>query len=169
MPFNNFESRHFTTDEENQINETLSGLENALANKLANLSPQERIQFGSVKEHNKLIVNKVKEFSDTQPGLRSPDVDWEEFNHDFQSRAFLESLLNRLANLQTGLNNAKILHDFDNYKASLLDYDYSKYKNSTSQAGYEDKVSGLAQFFARSRSNETNESTDDLETPPAME
>ncbi len=148
MPFNNFESRHFTAEEENQINEVLSGVENLLVGKMANLSPEERKQFGSIAEQNKLIVNKVKEYSEAEPALRSPDVDWEEFNKDFHSRAFLESVLRRLMSMHTGLNNAKILHDWDNYRASLLDYDFAKYKNSTSVAGYETKVTELKQFFA---------------------
>ena len=46
-----------------------------------------------------------------------------------------------------GLNNAKILHDLDNYQASLTDYDYAKYKASTQAVGYQTKVNELTQFF----------------------
>ena len=48
-----------------------------------------------------------------------------------------------------GLNNNKILHDFDNYQAALTDYDFSKYKFNTKVAGYETKVNELSQFFNR--------------------
>ncbi|GAB5400945.1 MAG: hypothetical protein Aureis2KO_25300 [Aureisphaera sp.] len=164
MPFNNFENRHFMPEEENKINEILTEMEEALANKLANLSPEERQQFGSINEQNKLIVNKVKEYSDTEPELSSPDVDWEEFRRDFRSRTFLETLMRRLANLQMGLNNAKILHDWDNYRASLVEYDYVKYKNATATPGYENKLNDLGQFFA-SRGNRGTTETEE-ETPP---
>ena len=48
---------------------------------------------------------------------------------------------------KTAVNNAKILHDWDNYQASLTDYDYAKYKASTQAVGYQTKVNELAQFF----------------------
>lgn len=147
MPFNNFESRHFTTDEVQAVNETLLHLEETLKEKLANLSPAERQQLGSINEKNKLVVNKVKDFYDSQPHLSSPDVDWDEFNNDFKSREFLQAVMNRLEALSIGLNNAKILHDWDNYQASLTDYDYTKYKNSTATPGYEAKERELSQFF----------------------
>jgi hypothetical protein len=52
-----------------------------------------------------------------------------------------------LQSLLDGLGNAKILHDFDNYQASLTDYDYAKYKASSSAVGFQTKVSEIAQFF----------------------
>ena len=60
MPFSNFENRHFTATEKTSINTALTNLETLLANKLANLSPEERQRYGSVNEQNKLIINKVK-------------------------------------------------------------------------------------------------------------
>jgi hypothetical protein len=52
-----------------------------------------------------------------------------------------------LQSLIDGLGNAKILHDYDNYQASLTDYEYSKYKASTDATGFQTKVAELAQFF----------------------
>jgi hypothetical protein len=42
-------------------------LENAINNKVANLTPEEGQRYGSVNEQNKLVINKVKEFNDTKP------------------------------------------------------------------------------------------------------
>lgn len=147
MPLNNFENKHFTSDEETTILNLLTALEAAMSSKLRNLTPGERLQYGSVKEHNKLFVNKVKEYNDIQPQLSSSDVDWEEFNHDYNSRSFLEVVIQRLKTLQTGANNAKILHDWDNYKAALTDYGYTRYKKSTVATGYETKAGELSKFF----------------------
>jgi len=147
MSFTNFDSRHFDGTEKLAVNTALASLELAVSLKLANLSAAERQQYGSVNEQNKLIINKVKGFHDTQPVLSSPDVDWVEFNNDFDTREFLQTTVLRLQSLIDGLGNAKILHDFDNYQASLTDYDFSKYKASTNAVGFQTKVAEIGQFF----------------------
>jgi hypothetical protein len=147
MSFTNFDSRHFNDTEKLAVNTALTSLELAVSEKVANLSATERQQYGSVNEQNKLIINKVKSFNDTQPVLSSPDVDWAEFNDDYDTREFLQTAILRLQSLIDGLGNAKILHDYDNYQASLTDYDFAKYKASTSAAGFQTKVTEIAQFF----------------------
>ena len=149
MPFTNFDARHFSGAEKTSINDAVNSLETAVAGKLANLTPEERQQYGSVNEQNKLIINKVKDFHDTQPALSSPDVDWTEFDDDYDTRTYLQNLTQRLISLVDGLNNAKVLHDWDNYQASLSDYGYAQYKFGTSATGYETKVNELKQFFNR--------------------
>lgn len=148
MSFTNFDSRHFSVTEKAAVNTVVASLELAVSSKLANLSAAERQQFGSVNEQNKLIINKVKGFHDTQPTLSSPDIDWAEFDNDYDTREFLQSTILRLQSLIDGLGNAKILHDFDNYQASLTDYDFSKYKASTNAIGFQTKVAEIAQFFS---------------------
>ena len=158
MPFTNFDSRHFSDTEKSAVTNALASLELAFSTKLANLTASERQQYGSVNEQNKLIINKVKSFHETQPALSSPDVDWAEFNSDFDTREFLQNNMQRLQSLLDGLGNAKILHDYDNYQASLTDYDYAKYKASTSAVGFQTKVSEIAQFFtggARTANSDT--------------
>ncbi len=149
MPFTNFDSRHFTQAEKDNINDLMLQLEAALAPKAANLTPEERQQYGSVNEKNKLFVNKTGDYNNSQPALSSPDVDWAEFNSDFDSRTYLESIQNRLDSVREGVSNAKILHDHDNYQAALTDYDYTKYKMGTSTPGFETKYNELKQFFER--------------------
>jgi hypothetical protein len=156
MSFNNLANRHFSAAEKIAANTALASLELALADKLANLSATQRQQFGSVNEQNKLIINKVKSFNDTQPNLSSPDIDWVEFNNDFDSREYLQSLVLRLQSLIEGLGNAKILHDYDNYQAALTEYDFTKYKASTNAAGYQTKVAEMAQFFSGRPSSSTD-------------
>ena len=148
MSFTNFDSRHFDDAEKVAVNTALASLELAVSEKLANLSAAERQQYGSVNEQNKLIINKVKGFNDAQSSLSSPDVDWREFNNDFDTREFLQTAILRLQSLIDGLGNAKILHDYDNYQASLTDYDFAKYKASTNAVGFQTKVAEIAQFFS---------------------
>lgn len=148
MPFTNFDSRHFSVTEKAAVNDAIASLELATSTKLANLTPSERQQYGSVNEQNKLIINKVKSYKDTQPALSSPDVDWVEFDNDYDTREFLQSVIQRIQSLMVGLVNAKILHDYDNYGASLTDYDYTKYKAKTNAVGYQTKATDLGQFFS---------------------
>ena len=165
MPFTNFDSRHFSAAEKTAVNTAVTSLETALTPKLANLSPEERLQYGSVNEQNKLIINKVKDFRDSQPALSSPDVDWVEFMNDHDTRAFLQTTMQRLQSLIDGLSNAKILHDWDNYQAALTDYDFAKYKVTTNATGYQTKVTELGQFFSCRPAGSTNKSAT-TETPP---
>ena len=156
MPFTNYEARHFTPSESKTIDQLLKDLEAALQAKLANLTPEERQRMGSVNEQNKLIINKVKDYRDAQPELSSPDVDWPEYDRDYYSRSEIGSVMQRLMSLHTGLNNAKILHDWDNYQAALTDYQYSQYKNGTSATGFETKVRDISQFFSNSRTGSSS-------------
>lgn len=147
MPFENLNNIHYAAAEKTAVGTSLTALETALKVKFKNLSAEERQKYGSVNEQNKLIINKVKDYRASQPSLSSPDVDWVEFQSDFDSRDFLQSTIVRLQTLIDGLTNNKILHDYDNYQAALTDYDFSKYKASTKAAGYEGKVTAISQFF----------------------
>lgn len=160
MPFTNFESRHFTAAEKTTINAAMAALETALAPKTANLDAEERQQYGSVNEKNKLIINKVKDYHNVQPELSSDDVDWAEFINDYDSRSFLQTMIQRLRGLEEGLDSAKLLHDWDNYQAALTDYDYAKFKASRSAtSGYKTKVEEIAQFFTGGSAPDKKEAT----------
>ena len=159
MPFENLNNVHYTAAEKTAVGTAVTALETALTAKLRNLSPDERKRYGSINEQNKLIVNKALDYRNNQPALSSPDVDWTEFQNDYDSRTFIQATMARLQSLIDGLDNNRILHDFDNYQAALTDYGFSQYKAGTKVAGFEAKVKDISQFFAR-----TNTTT---ETPAA--
>jgi len=150
MPLDNLNSNHPTEQEKDTLNDLVSQIEQLLEDKLINLTPVERRRYGSVDEQNKLIINKVRYFAQTDASLRSPDVKWEEFERDYVSRQFWEGYMLRFNSLITGIKNAKILHDYDNYQDAMRDYRYSKYKNGI-EPGYEHKVTELKQFFRGGR------------------
>jgi hypothetical protein len=163
MPFENLNNNHYTAAEKTAVQAALSSLETTLAPKYKNLSAEERKKYGSVNEQNKLIVNKVLDYRNNTPNLSSPDVDWVEFQADYDSRDFIQKTMLRLQNMLDSLDNNKILHDFDNYQASLTDYGYSQYKAGTKSAGYESKIAEIAQFFSR-----TGTSATPPELPPTV-
>ena len=164
----NLMGTHLDPKQLDEVRSLMTNLENVLRGMIVNLSAEERTRYGRVNEQNKLLINKVRDYAQTRPALRCMDVDWDEFERDYQSRAAMEELLARLQNLFTGMKNMKILHDFDNYQAALDDYSYTSYKAGTAAAGFEDKRNDLKQFFTRSRriaeASPPSENPDNAET-----
>ena len=159
MAITNLNNTHLTAAQLTDAQDALTQLETALQVINVNLSAEDRQKYGSINEQNKLFVNKVYDFNESQPTLSSPDVDWEEFNRDFTSRTHLETIITRLDSLSTKLKNAKILHDYDNYQAALTDYAYTNYKAGTASPGFETKVNETKQFFCKTSNKTSN-------TPP---
>ena len=153
MPLTNLNSAHLTEAQVTAAQKALTELENALAIITVQLTPEDRQKYGSINEQNKLLVNKVKDFRQSNPNLSVSDVDWDEFDKDFASRNVFESLINRLNALVIKLQGAKILHDYDNYQAALDDYAYTTYRAATGADGYENKYNELKQFFGRTTKN----------------
>lgn len=166
MPLENLNGLHYTATEKTEVATSLTAIETALAAKFKNLSPEERSRFGSVQEQNKLIINKVKDYRNNDPALSSPDIDWEEFQNDIDSRDFIQATIARLEKIAQNLNNNKITHDFDCYQAALTDYDYTKYKTGTKVAGFENKANELSQFF--NRTGTSNKTETPATTPPIV-
>lgn len=163
MPVTNLNRQHFSDEKKTQTDVLLDQLEELLKDNAVNLNPEDRQRYGSVNEQNKLFINKVNDYYDSQPQLSSPDVDWEEFKRDYESRKFLERVAARLQSIGIGINNSKTLHDWDNYQDALADYRYVQYKFSTAATEYEKKLNDLKQFF--NRSSTSNNSTEPP-TPP---
>lgn len=148
MPFQDIIQKHFTAAEQADFDSIMTQLEILLQPKLRNLSPEENRQYGVIDEQNKLIVNKVKDYRNTQPALSSPDVDWLEFAADNTDSYLLESGSLRINGLAKAMTETRRLHDYDNYQNSLLDYKYTKYKSETQPGtGYDTKAEELKQFF----------------------
>ncbi|ANI90237.1 hypothetical protein A9P82_13620 [Arachidicoccus ginsenosidimutans] len=152
MPITNLNNLHLTAEQLTAAQDALTQLETTLAVININLTADDRRKYGSINEQNKLFVNKVNDYNTSQPALSSPEVDWTEFTADFASRQSYEALIARLDSLHTRLDNAKTLHDYDNYQAALTDYAYTSYKAGTSAPGFETKYDDLKQFFAKSAS-----------------
>ncbi len=163
MPFYDVVQQHIQTEELTALDQALDALEKSVENQKRNLTPDERKKYGSINEANKLFVNKVYDYCKAQPALCSPDVNWDEFAADYQDRAYLETRLNRMRSIMESLENSKILHDYDNFQNSLVDYSYTQYKKDTDAGGYMTKYNELKQFFPRTGTNGNGNGTP---TPP---
>ncbi len=166
MGISNLNNQHLTDEQKDAALKALSELEKQLTMLNINLTAEDRHKYGRVNEQNKLFINKVHHYAQGQPNLRSFDVDWDEFERDFNSREFLEQLITRLNSLATRANNAKILHDYDNYQDSLNDYAYTNFRAGSNAVGFEDKQADLKQFFAKKRKKATEDNTEQPEDKP---
>lgn len=149
MGLTNLNSTHLSSAKITAAQDAIASLESALAEITVNLSAADRKKYGSINEQNKLFVNKVHDYHQSQPNLSSPEVDWAEFERDYTSRNHMEGMISRLESIITRLNNAKTLHDFDNYQSALVDYSFTTYRAGTSAPGCEDKYKDLKQFFMK--------------------
>ena len=155
MPINNLGKKHITAAQITDFDKALADLLAIVTTITTNLMDEERSRFGSINEKNKLFVNGVLDYATTQPNLKSPDVDWTEFQADYDDRKFADTRADKIENLLRMLTDFKILHDYDNYQDSLTDYDYTKYKASTSAPGYTEKQAYLRQFFPNTGGSNT--------------
>lgn len=149
MAITNLNNAHLSSSEVTAVKDALAILETALTKINVTLTPEDRQRYGSVNEQNKLLVNKISDYHQNQPGLSTNQVDWEEFDKDYNSRLNMENITSRLDTLSTKIKNAKILHDYDNYQASLIDYGYTSFMAGTGAEGYETKMNDLKQFFVK--------------------
>jgi hypothetical protein len=99
MPLNNLGRPHLTAAQKTSIDTAISTVETILLSIVPNFSAEERTLYGSVDEKNKLLVNSVRDYFQTQPALASPDVDWVEYEADFQDRSFCDTREKRLTNI----------------------------------------------------------------------
>lgn len=153
MPINNLNNVHLSEAKKAAINEKLTALENELIDLLANLTAEERQLYGSVNEQHKLFINKDWDYHQNSPQLSTPDVAWDEFSNDKDSRVFYEGVMYRIDAIRLRVQNTKILHDYDNYQAALDDYAYTNYKAGANLPGFETKRNELKQFFMPRQKN----------------
>jgi methyl coenzyme M reductase subunit C-like uncharacterized protein (methanogenesis marker protein 7) len=150
MPIDNLGKIHFSKQQIKDINEALIALTDALAGMSVNLTAAEHQKYGRVKEKNKLLIDKVKNYHDNQPRLQSPEVDWKEFDLDYENRLQASQMLSKIKAIENQLINIKIMGDYDNYTDALRDYQYAKYKNRfANESGYSKKIEDMIVFFPR--------------------
>jgi hypothetical protein len=147
----------FTDTDVTEIDNSITRLKNQLKDKTGILSAEERTRYGSVNEQNKLVVNKAREYRQSDPDMSAPGVDWDEFESDYQARIFIERWINSLQSIIDDLKSTKIMHDYDNVQDALKDYGYAQYQLGAGENGYSAKVEEFKQFFTKSGKN----------TPPA--
>lgn len=147
MPITNLSSVTFTAAEKNKIVAALADIKSVIASKTTNLTDEEKQLYGSINEANKLLVQKVLQYMETNPEIVPTHVDKPELLRDYESRNSLE---NWKAEMELGLNNisnTKILLDYDVFQSCLSIYRNVRYMATEDVAGMNAIYNDLKQFF----------------------
>ncbi len=135
MALDNLISLTLTDEEVQAINGAVTALNNILKEKMVNLTPEERRQFGSIADRNKVLVDKCKYYMDENPNTIPSVLDKEEFERDYKARKQLEVPLINLTSVIEMLKDTKTLLDHDNYHAAITYYRYMKFLSSQNEPG----------------------------------
>jgi len=144
------------------IRTNINAIKNILAPKFTNLEPDDRQEYGSVSETNKLIINKVKDYRENMPALSSPDVNWVNFGKEWITRKnymMVRDLLNEVDEL---CNDPRTIVDYVLFGQAREDYRWTKFRAGTSggaTSGYEAKYNELKQFFVKGPSDDDDGDT----------
>lgn len=147
MALENLISVEFSNAELTKLDDAISIIESVLLGKTINLTPEQRQQYGSIAEQNKLFVNKAKGYMEQYPQYVPPFLDKAEYDKDYDARQQMESRMQRLNSLTEQFSDTKILLDFDNYHNSLTFYRNVKYLSSENVPGTNVIYDDMKQFF----------------------
>jgi len=135
MALTNLNNTNLTATNVTADKTALTQLKTALVSINTSLTANDRQKYGSIYEQSELFAKKVYNFNQNQSALSTTQIFWTEFNNDYTSHTTLECLINRLESLTTKLRNAKILHDYNNFQAALVDYAYNNFMAGTGAPG----------------------------------
>ena len=147
MAIDNLISVEFTDQELTRLGNALNEIAQLLSGKVINLTPEERKQYGSIGDKNKVFVDKCKAYMEQDPTTVPNTLDKHEFDKDYKARQQMEEPLRKLLQLAEMLSDTKILLDFDNYNGSLSYYRYVKFLATQNTPGITSIYADLNQHF----------------------
>ncbi|KOH45280.1 hypothetical protein [Sunxiuqinia dokdonensis] len=117
----------FSEEEKTSLKDAMKTIQDIIKPKAPNLSTDERREYGSVAELNKLKIDKGRTYMAEYPAFVPAFVDAEEFERDYQARLHIGETLIGITDLQRQLSDIKILLDYDNYQDVLAFYRSVRY------------------------------------------
>ena len=142
MAIDNLISVEFTDQELTKLGNALNEIAQLLSGKVINLTPEERKQYGSIGDKNKIFVDKCKAYMEQNIDTLPKTIDKHEFDKDYKARQQMEEPLRMVLRIAEMLSDTKILLDFDNYNGSISYYRYVKFLATQNTPGitsvYED-------------------------------
>lgn len=156
MALDNLISVNFTETEISGITEAINSINTILEGKVINLTPQERQQYGSIADRNKVLVDKCKTYMEQAPETLPRTVDKAEFDKDYVARTQIEVPLKALTRITEKLTDTKILLDHDNFHNAIAYYRYIKYLSEQNEPGSTTIYNDLKKHYQRSASSNQN-------------
>ena len=149
MAIDNMISVEFTEQELTRLGNALNEIAQVFSGKVINLTPEERKQYGSIADKNKVFVDKCKAYMEQNIDTLPKTIDKHEFDKDYKARQQMEEPLRKLLQLAEMLSDTKILLDFDNYNGSLSYYRYVKFLATQNTPGITSIYEDLRQHFEK--------------------
>ncbi len=165
MALDNLISVTLTEDEVQTINEAIASINNVLQGKVVNLSPEERRQYGSIADSNKVLVDKCKDYMEQNPETIPPVVDKAEFDRDYATRKQFELPVRSLTRIIEKMKDTKTLLDHDNFHAAMSYYRYIKYLSSQNEPGSTSIYNDLKKHYKHRATVATTDTDTPADTP----
>ncbi len=86
MALDNLISVNFTQEEVETINQAIRSINEVLEGKVVNLTSEERQQYGSIADRNRVLVDKCKNYMEQAPETLPRTIDKAEFDRDYEAR-----------------------------------------------------------------------------------
>lgn len=147
MAIDNLISISLTDDEVASINTAIESINTVLKGKVINLTPDERRQYGSIADRNKILVDKCKAYMEQAPETIPSVINKAEFDKDYLARQQMELPLRQLLRVIEKLQDTKTLLDHDNYGAATAYYRYIKYLSVQNEPGTTTIYTDLKQHY----------------------
>lgn len=167
MALDNLISVQFTDEELERLSASIAEINAILSGKVVNLTPDERRQYGSIADRNKVLVDKAKFYMEKSPDTLPRTIDKEEFDRDYVAREQLETPLRELTVVMEKIRDTKTLLDFDNFQATLAYYRYVKYLSEQNEPGTTSIYQDMRQHYQVGRATASATPTATPETPAA--
>ena len=159
MAIDNLISISLTDDEVASISTAIESINTVLKDKVLNLTPDERRQYGSIADRNKILVDKCKAYMEQSPHTIPNIIDKTEFDKDYIAREQMEQPLRQLRGVVEKLQDTKTLLDHDNYVAATSYYRYIKFLSTQNEPGITSIFTDLKQHYMhRSTASDTGTS-----------
>ncbi len=164
MALENLISLSFSEEELSNLDTHIAGIRTILKDKMVNLTPEKRRQYGRIANQNKLLVDKAKRFMEQHPHFIPNFLDKEEFDRDYNTRKQVEDRVKLLENVTQQLLDTKTLLDHDNYTNALSFYRMVRYLAGENEVGAKPVYEDMKVLFKGS-TNSSSTSTEDAPTP----
>ena len=147
MALDNLISVSFTSEELTKISAAIEQINTVLKDKAINLTPEDRRQYGSIADRNKLLVDKAKFYMEKAPTTVPKTIDKAEFDRDYAAREQMETPLRELTMVAEKLRDTKTLLDYDNLQVAQAYYRYVKFLADQNEPGTTTIYQDLKQHY----------------------
>ncbi|WP_018676053.1 hypothetical protein [Riemerella columbina] len=165
MALDNLISIRFTDQELQTLNTAIQQINQVLQGKVINLSPEERQQYGSIADRNKVLVDKCKHYMEQDTETLPRTIDKTEFDADYHARQQLDIPLKALSRIVEKMSDTKILLDHDNFHSAIAYYRYIKYLSSQNEPGTTSIYQDLKKHYQSASSKVKDEASGGSEAP----